>query len=767
MSQAIDTSDQDFDLDAWLKASEAVSGEIVLDKLIHILMSNALEHSKARRGVLLLPHGDELRAEAEATAGADTVTVRLAPDAPISELLSDSVLQVVIRTHDIVMLGDACLEEPFASDSYVMRTQARSVLCVPLMKQAKRIGVLYLEDNRQPNLFTASLVRLLKLLASQAAISLENARLYGDLQSSEAFLTQGEEVARTGTWALDLATGRSQWSKQMFHIFGLDPTNSPPVMPDFLDLVHPEDREHVRKTLAVAAAERAPFDYTFRIIRPSGERTYLRSVGSPVAEDGKVKSYFGTIVDVTEQESMTRELRGREEELRNILDYAPQQIAIIAPDGRRLNANRVALEYAGMTLEEFQSPEYEKLIHPEDAEKLRANPPFGGAREFEFETRIRGKDGQYRWFLVRFFPMRDSAGNILRWYSVGTEIQDRKLAEERVKNENLALREEVDKASLFEEVVGVSAALHSVIARVGKVAPTDSTVLITGETGTGKELIARAIHKSSARAAAAFVSVNCAGIPQSLIASELFGHEKGAFTGALQRRIGRFEMAQGGTLFLDEVGDLPAETQVTLLRVLQEHEFERVGGERLIRADVRLIAATNRDLAAAIESGAFRSDLFYRLNVFPIEMPPLRERADDIPMLVEYFIERYATSAGKRIANVERKSMELLRSYPWPGNVRELQNVIERSVILCETETFSVDESWLPLDRKQPAPEVHQPLVRAIEQQERETIEKALAETRGRVAGPMGAAAKLGMRPSTLESKIRTLKINKHLFKSN
>ncbi|HUA35685.1 MAG TPA: sigma 54-interacting transcriptional regulator [Candidatus Binataceae bacterium] len=765
MSQASDIAGEGFDLDLWIKASEAVSGEIVLDKLIHILMSKALEHAKARRGVLLLPHGDELHAEAEATAAGDTVTICFAPDAPISELLPESVLNEAIRTHEIVTLSDASLAEPFASDHYVRRTHALSVLCVPLMKQARRIGVLYLEDNLAPNVFSARSIRLLKLLASQAAISLENAQLYRDLQRSEAFLTQGEEVARTGTWALDLATGHSRWSRQMFRIFGMDPSDSPPVMPDFLDLVHPEDRQHVRRTLAAAGAQGAPFDYTFRIIRPNGEQSYLRSVGSPVSQSGELKSYFGTIVDVTEHELMTRELRGREEELRNILDYAPQQIAIIGPDGSRLNANRVALDYAGMTLEEFRSPEYEKLIHPEDAERLRLDPPFGGAKEFEFETRIRGKDGQYRWFLVRFFPLRDSDGNILRWYSVGTEIQNRKLAEERVRNENLALREEVDKASLFEEVIGASPALHAVIARVAKVAPTDSTVLITGETGTGKELIARAIHKSSARAAAAFVSVNCAGIPQSLIASELFGHEKGAFTGALQRRIGRFEMAQGGTLFLDEVGDLPAETQVTLLRVLQEHEFERVGGERLIRADVRLITATNRDLAVAIEAGAFRRDLFYRLNVFPIELPPLRERSDDIPMLVEYFIERYATSAGKKIKNIDRKSMDLLRSYPWPGNVRELQNVIERSVILCDTETFSVDESWLPLDPPQPAPDAHQPLVRAIEKQERDTIEKALAETRGRVAGPMGAAAKLGMRPSTLESKIRTLRINKHLFR--
>jgi PAS domain S-box-containing protein len=763
-ARAIDSVVEDFDLNAWIKASEAVSGEIVLDKLIHSLISTALEYARAERAVLLLPHGDELQVEAEAATQGSTITVRLGVLAPTSQLLAESILRKAVETYDIVMLGDASADQQFASDPYVQHNHARSILCVPLMKQARQIGVLYLENSREPHAFSAVSVRLLKLLASQAAISLENARLYAELQKSQDFLMQGEELARTGTWELDLKTGRSRWSPQMFRIFGLDPTKDPPVMPDFLLLVHEEDRAKVRKTLAIAGAEGKPFDYTFGIVQPGGKQLSIRSVGTPVSESGTVKSYFGTVMDVTEHEEMTREIRLREAELRDIMNYAPQHVGIIEPDGRRTYANRVALDYAGITLAEFQSRLYEKLIHPEDLERLLADAPFGNAAEFEYEIRIRGKDGQFRWFLVRFFPLRDSDGRVLRWYSVGTEIQNRKLEEERVRNENQALREEVDKASLFEEIVGTSPALNAVLSRVAKVAPSDSTVLITGETGTGKELIARAIHKRSARSAGAFVSVNCAGIPQSLITSELFGHEKGAFTGALQRRLGRFEMARGGTLFLDEVGDLPPETQIALLRVLQEHEFERVGGERLIRADVRVIAATNRDLKAAIAAGDFRSDLFYRMNVFPIELPPLRERAEDIPILVGYFVERFAIAAGKKISNIDQKSMELLRSYKWPGNVRELQNVIERSVILCESETFAVDHSWLPRERMQLAPDA-QPLVRAVEKEERSAIENALAESQGRVAGPRGAAAKLGMRPSTLESKIRSLKINKHAFK--
>ncbi len=312
-----------------------------------------------------------------------------------------------------------------------------------------------------------------------------------------------------------------------------------------------------------------------------------------------------------------------------------------------------------------------------------------------------------------------------------------------------------------------SPALHAALSRVIKVAATDSTVLLTGETGTGKELVARAIHRRSHRVSRPFVGVNCAAIPRDLIASELFGHEKGAFTGATQLRLGRFELANGGTIFLDEVGELPAETQIALLRVLQEHEFERVGGSHRIRTDVRVIAATNRDLQAAISTGSFRSDLFYRLHVFPIEIPSLRERSEDIPLLVEYFIDRYARQAGKNIRHVNKNTLQLLQAYPWPGNIRELQNVIERSVILCESDIFSIDESWLPLPLLATYSSRPNELPRRLEAEEKNLIEEALRASRGRVFGTAGAAAKLGVPRSTLESKIKVLKIDKNRFKTN
>src|SRR6202041_2033988 len=370
-------------------------------------------------------------------------------------------------------------------------------------------------------------------------------------------------------------------------------------------------------------------------------------------------------------------------------------------------------------------------------------------------------DGKYRWFLFRYKPLKDQFGRVTRWVVPAIDIDDRKRSEERLRAENVGVREEIDKASMFEEIVGTSPALRRTLSCVSKVAATDSTVLITGETGTGKELVARAIHRRSKRSSHAFVSVNCAAIPRELIASELFGHEKGAFTGATQRRLGRFELAARGTIFLDEIGELPAETQIALLRVLQEREFERVGGTGLIRTNVRVIAATNRDLQAAIAGNTFRSDLFYRLNVFPIEMPPLRERREDIPVLVAYFIDRFARKAGKLIRKVNKQSLELLQSYQWPGNIRELQNVIERSVIVCDSENFSVDESWLSHHRH-PSRRLPDELLT----QERASIEEALTETSGRVSGPSGAATRLGMPASTLDSKIKSLQIDKRRFRA-
>ena len=667
----------------------------------------------------------------------------------------------------------------------------------------------------------------------------------------------------------------------------------------------------------------------------------IHAVGHAVLDGSRnLAEYVGTVIDVTERKRAEQELRQSEAELRTITDAIRQCIGVLAPDGTGLYANRVALDYSGLTLDEvIRAGLLERLCHPDDVNRVRDERRIALLEgvPFDLETRLLHKSGRYRWHLMQYDPLKDESGQIIRWYFTATDIDDRKRAEDRLRavisertrllairaeiamtlaskdtlrgilhrcaetlvrhldaafariwtlksgaaeleleasagmytrldgrhsripvgqhkigliarerkahltndvqndprvsdlnwaraekmqsfagyplvvedrvvgvmgmfsrqaltestletlafiadgiaqgidrkraedalkllkeqlyKENIALRDEVDRVSMFEEIVGTSNLLKAVLSRIAKVAPTDSTVLITGETGTGKELIARAIHKKSQRSGRVFVSVNCAAIPRDLIPSELFGHEKGAFTGALQRRLGRFEAADGGTLFLDEIGDLPMETQIALLRVLQEKEFERVGSNDPVSVNVRLIAATNRDLPAAVAAGTFRQDLFYRLNVVPIAVPPLRERVDDISLLVEHFVGRFATAAGKTIRHIGKATLEQLKRYPWPGNIRELQNIVERAVILSERDTFVVEESWL---KAESAESSQKRGLSALKHREVEMIESALAETHGRISGPSGAAAKLGIARQTLEWKIRRLGIDRY-----
>ena len=485
-------------------------------------------------------------------------------------------------------------------------------------------------------------------------------------------------------------------------------------------------------------------------------------------ETGKIAMWYGVSTDIENLKQIEERLREDERELRQITDAIPQTVVVQDPFGVPLYANQATLNYTGLTADDVIAPTFrERIFHREDVKKFRNERKAALARgvPFEFEHRALGKDGKYRWFLVQYNPFRNERGQVTRWYATGTDIDERVRAEERTRNENVALREQIDRDSMFEDIVGSSEALRKVLRQVDKVAASDSTVLILGETGTGKELVARAIHKRSTRAERAFIGVNCASIPPSLVASELFGHEKGAFTGATQRRMGRFESANGGTIFLDEVGDLPAEIQIALLRVLQEREIERVGSSRSIPVDVRVVAATHRDLNALVAAGKFRQDLLYRFNVVPIQIPPLRERAADIPLLVEYFTDRFGKRAGKKFRTIDKKSLKAFQAYAWPGNVRELQNVIERAVILSEDGALVVDETWL---KREPAQNPLRPrtLDGVLIKQEKEMIEAALAESHGRISGPAGAAAKLGLPTQTLESKIKRLKINKFRFKA-
>jgi len=525
---------------------------------------------------------------------------------------------------------------------------------------------------------------------------------------------------------------------------------------------HPEDVDRFRDERRMGLLQGVPFQLQMRMLR-DGEYRWQLVQYSPLKDDqDRVIRWYATATDIDEIRRVEQKLRQSEENLRTITDSIRQPIVVLAPDGTLLYANRVALDNSGLTMDEVTDRGFLALVcHPEDLDRVVVERSAGLSKglAFDSEMRVFFKGGQYRWQLLQYNPSKDESGQIIRWYVTATDINHYKNTEEHLRNENVVLREEIDRCSMFGEIVGSCKPMREVLKQVQKVAPSDSTVLILGETGTGKELIARALHRRSKRASRVFVSVNCAAIPQSLIASELFGHEKGAFTGALQRRVGRFEAANGGTLFLDEIGDLPMETQIALLRVLQEREFERVGSNHRISVDVRLIAATNRDLPAAVAAGTFRQDLFYRLNVVPIAVPPLRKRAEDIPLLVEYFVGRFAKEAGRNIRDVGKDTLKQLKDYHWPGNIRELQNIVERAVILSETDTLVVDESWLNSECEESSPKRG---LSALDDREVEMIEAALAESNGMISGPYGAAAKLGIARQTLESKIRRLGIDKH-----
>jgi PAS domain S-box-containing protein len=611
----------------------------------------------------------------------------------------------------------------------------------------------------------------------------ERKRAEQALRRSEAYLGEAQRLAKTGSWAYNPAAEKCiYWSDEMRRIFGLDPQSSLPDREEFLRLIHPEDRDRFNERIEKSRREKSDFVQDYRIVLTDGMVKHIHGIGHPVLDEtGNIIQYVGTDVDVTEQKRSEEKLRHTEADLLEAQRISQTGSWKLDVSSGTVTVSPQMFRIFGVKPDEDTSTLdfWFSRNHLEDRKRIQEL--FERSRiqktDYDADYRVVLPDGAIKHLHAVGHPVLNESGELVEFVGTAIDVTEQaqarielekafeeiKSLKDRLHDENLALREQIDQAFMFEDIVGSSPVLQTVLSSIVKVAPTDCTVLITGETGTGKELIARAIHKHSQRSGQAFISVNCASIPSSLIASELFGHEKGAFTGAVQRRQGRFELAHSGTIFLDEVGDLPAETQITLLRVLQERQFERVGGNRILITDVRVIAATNRDLTAAIAAGAFRSDLFYRLNVFPIEVPPLRKRKEDIPMLVEYFVKRYAEKAGKHIRRIDNNTLERCQSYAWPGNIRELQNIVERSVILCSGDTFWIDKAWLA-SVQPPRPELAGPLPDTLQNQERKMIETALAESKGKVAGPEGAAAKLGIPRSTLDTKIKQLGINKHRF---
>jgi PAS domain S-box-containing protein len=615
--------------------------------------------------------------------------------------------------------------------------------------------------------------------------------LYETLQHSEAYLEEAQRLTHTASWAW-LLPGREAvyLSDEWYRIYGYDPEKGMPGWEERLHRAHPEDRERWRGVIEKAIRDKAEYDVEFRILLPDGKVKHIHTVGHPMLnESEELLQFAGSSTDITERKLAEQTLRRSEGYL-----VEAQRLSHCGSWAWDVRTDAIFWSQEFYSIYECDpekiKPSWAYIhgrVHPEDLPGLEQRAKLESTQKdravSEGDFRITFPDGRIKHLHSIAHPVMNELGEITEVVgttmdvtsqhearaALQTAFEEIRLLKDQLYKENIALREEIDKVSMFEEIVGSSEPLRRVLVQVAKVAATDSTVLILGETGTGKEMIARAIHRRSKRANRAFIRVNCAAIPPTLIASELFGHEKGAFTGASQRRLGRFELADGGTLFLDEIGELPAETQIALLRVLQEREFERVGGTQSVRVDTRVLSATNRDLRAAVAAGTFRQDLFYRLNVFPIQLPSLRERADDIPLLVEYLIDRYAKKAGKKILSIDKNTLALFQAYSWPGNIRELQNVVERAVVLCDADTFFVDPTWLKRDLPEATPGLRalaRGLGRLDESKEKELIETALAQTGGRVSGPSGAAALLGVPRQTLESKISNLGINKHRFKS-
>jgi PAS domain S-box-containing protein len=808
------------DLATVIRVSQAVSSEIVLENLLNTVMRKAMEHAGAERGLLIVPHGDELRLEAEARTSGNDVIVSLAHESAAAVTMPESILRYVMRTHESVILDDASSTNAFSADSYFLQNRLRSILCLPLLNQAKLLGILYLENNLAPSVFTSERITVLTVLVSQAAISLENTRLYRDLENREAKIRRLVDANILGivTWNVEGAILGANGA--FLRMLQYDHEEVAAGRARWWDMVPADWREGTERALAEVMQTGTAQPFESEMFRKDGSRVPVL-IGATLFQEGG-NDGVAFVLDLSEQKSAEARLRAVMSErtrlstvraeigmalaskgtLREVLHRCAETMVrhlgaafariwtlksgdaeleleasagmYTSLDGRfsripvgELKVGLIARERKALLTNDVQN---DPQISDHDWAKAEKMQSFAGY-PLVVEDRVVGVVGMFSRQAVT-----ETTLETLAFIADGmAQGIDRKRAEDALKilkdqlyRENIALRDEVDQASMFDEIVGTSNPLKAVLSRIAKVAPTDSTVLLTGETGTGKELIARAIHRESQRASRAFVSVNCAAIPRDLIPSELFGHEKGAFTGAIQRRLGRFELADGGTIFLDEVGELLLDTQVALLRVLQERELERVGGGKPIHVDVRVIAATNRDLEAAVGNGTFREDLFYRLNVFPIEVPPLRERKDDLLLLVEYFVQRYGVKAGKNIRSINKKTMDLFQSYDWPGNIRELQNVIERSVILSSGDVFSVDELWLskkPVPLASPVKTSPHAKGQVEPLSEREIIEAALAATRGRVSGPSGAAAKLGIPPSTLETRIRALKINKLQFK--
>ena len=756
-------------------------------KMMELVMAN----SGAERAVLLLKQGADwfVQARSDVTIEKNDILLNRPFDPADSDsetvLVPERVFDYCRRSEEVLVVGDTNLDHRFAKDRMIQTHNIKSIACIPTLHQGELKAMLYLENRQLADVFTLKRVEILKHLSSQFSISVENALLYDNLIQKVRELRESYERydlaisgSAAGIWDWDILVDKVYYSDRLIHLIGYAADEFSDTQEEFWSRLHPDDYDATRQTLDQHLKEREPYIVDCRIRTKSGEYRWFHARGQALwDETGEPTRMSGSITDITDRKQAEEGLRQSKEFNQSVLMSLPEHIAVLDREGYILTVNESWMQFArendarslgcvgpGVNyLQICREASDNNDTTVTDALNGIVSVLDGSSKFFEMEYPC-DSPTEKRWFSMIASPFKGQKGGVIVAH---IDITLRKLAANELRKafteiaglknqleaESAYLQNEIKLEHNFENVIGQSEALKYVLHRVEQVAPTDTPVLLTGETGTGKELMARALHKHSPHGKRALVKVNCAALPGELIESELFGREKGAFTGAATSQLGRFELANGSTLFLDEIGEMPLELQAKLLRVLESGEFERLGSPRTRHSNARIIAATNRVLEEEVRKGGFRKDLWYRLKVFQITVPPLRVRPEDIPLLVKWFVDQFARKMGKQVANITKRTMQSLQNYPWPGNVRELQHAVESALITARGKKLNFE-----------LPQIEDTVLKdfkSLEEMERDYILQVLKARNWKIGGPNSASSSLGVHVNTLRGRMKKLGIKK------